>query len=296
MSNLKKIEEQLNNAPSVRHAMQLSFVQDRFIANYQATTGKKDGEARFQSELFAYMEIVNDKPDLARADRFSHFAAIIKAGTTGLSFRDNKLYVMPGPNNSVKVQSSPAGKREMMENMPEIKSFPEAQLVMKGDIFTVDKLSGQVIKHENTDKSSVDTSKLDDIIASYQQVCWKSGVVNSVILYKSDLLKAKSKSKAQSEAGFWAQWPGEACKKVATNRAFRLYHKYPDGIVTFGKDEDTTEDATYEETPLVSQPPVVEPEPQQPEPPIVEAEVVKEPVRKQPAGKRSDMNKLLEED
>ena len=170
MSNLKKIEEQLNAAPSVRHAMQFPFVQERFIANYQATTGKKDGEARFQSELFAYMEIVNEKPDLAKADRFSHFAAIIKAGTTGLSFRDNKLYVMPGPNNTVKVQSSPAGKREMMENMPDIKAFPEAQLVMKGDLFVVDKLSGQVIKHESTDKSSTDTSKLEDIIASYQQV------------------------------------------------------------------------------------------------------------------------------
>jgi len=294
MSNLKKIEEQLNDAPSVRHAMQLPFVQERFIANYQATTGKKDGEARFQSELFAYMEIVNEKPDLAKADRFSHFAAIIKAGTTGLSFRDNKLYVMPGPNNTVKVQSSPAGKREMMENMPDIKAFPEAQLVMKGDLFVVDKLSGQVIKHESTDKSSTDTSKLEDIIASYQQVYWKNGVINSVILYKADLLKAKSKSKAQSEAGFWAQWPGEACKKVATNRAFRLYHKYPDGIVTFGKDEDKTEEATYEDASSTNQPEQPE-QPQQAEVPTVQVEEVKEPVRKQ-AGKNSGMNALLEED
>lgn len=294
MSNLKKIEEELKNAPSVRHAMQLSFVQERFIANYQSTTKKKDGEARFQSELFAFMEIINEKPDLARADRFSLFAALIKAGTTGLSFRDNKLYVMPGPNNTVKVQSSPAGKREMMENMPEIKAFPEAQLVMKGDIFTVDKLSGQVIKHESTDKSSVDTSKLDDIIASYQQVYWKNGVTKSVILYKADLLKAKSKSKSQSDAGFWAQWPGEACKKVATNRAFRLYHKYPDGIITFGKDEDKTDDTTFEELP--SQP---APEPEQREPeqaPFVEAEAVTEPVRKQPKPKmKSSMDELLEE-
>lgn len=181
-----------------------------------------------------------------------------------------------------------------MENMPDIKAFPEAQLVMKGDLFVVDKLSGQVIKHESTDKSSTDTSKLEDIIASYQQVYWKNGVINSVILYKADLLKAKSKSKAQSEAGFWAQWPGEACKKVATNRAFRLYHKYPDGIVTFGKDEDKTEEATYEDASSTNQPEQPE-QPQQAEVPTVQVEEVKEPVRKQ-AGKNSGMNALLEED
>ena len=81
MSALKKIEEQLASAPSIKAMMQLNMVQERFIANYEAVTGKKDGSTRFQSEVFAYLEIVNDKPDLMKADRFSHFAAIIKAGT-----------------------------------------------------------------------------------------------------------------------------------------------------------------------------------------------------------------------
>lgn len=246
MSTLKKIEEQLENAPNIKSMLQLDVVQERFIANYSATTGKPDGVARFQSEAFAYMEIIADKPDLAKLPRFQHFAAIIKAGTTGLSFRDNKLYVMPGPNQTIKVQSSPAGKREMMENMPTIKQMPEAQLVMVGDVFTVDKLNGVVVKHETTPKSITDTSKLDNIVASYQRVYWKDGSVKDVVLYMSDLLKAKSKSKAQSEAGFWAQWPGEACKKVATNRAFRLYHKYPDNITVFGKDDDKEEEAVVE--------------------------------------------------
>lgn len=240
MSALKKIEEQLAQAPSIKAMLQLNMVQERFIANYEAVTGKKDGSTRFQSEVFAYLEIVNEKPDLGRADRFSHFAAIIKAGTTGLSFRDNKLYVMPGPNNTVKVQSSPAGKREMLEMMQDILEVPEAQYVLKGDIFVHDKLNNLVTKHETTDKTP-HTCKLEDIVASYQKVEWKDGRVKFVVVYKDDLLKARAKSPAKSEQSFWATYPGEAVKKVATNRAYRLYHRYPNNIVTYSKDEDDDE-------------------------------------------------------
>lgn len=237
MSNLKKIEEQLIQAPSVKAALQLQFVKERFIANYQAVTGRKDGDSKCESELFAYMEIIHDKPELGAADRFSIFAGFVKAGTMGLSFRDNKLYVIPSKNKTVKVQSSPAGKREMLENMDTIKQCPEGVLVMKGDKFVHDKLNGVVKVHESTDKS-VELKTLDDIVASYQRVIWKDGHINDVVVYHSDLIKARAKSPAQSDQSFWAIYPGEACKKVATNRSYRLYHKYPDNIITYGLDSD----------------------------------------------------------
>lgn len=245
MSNLKKIEEQLVKAPNLKSMLQLDFVQERFVANYQAITGRNDGPARFQSEMFAFLEIIHDKPDLAKADRFSLFAGIIKAGTTGLSFRDNKLYVMPGKNNTVKVQSSPAGKREMLERMPEIKQCPEPQLVVKGDKFIVNKLNGVILTHESTEKS-VEAKTLDDIVASYQRIIWTDGHINDVIVLHQDLIKARAKSPAQSEQSFWATYPGEAAKKVATNRSYRLYHKYPDGLITFGKDQDKEEEDTQD--------------------------------------------------
>jgi len=246
MSALKKIEEALISAPSIKALTQLPFVQERFIANYQAVTGRKDGEARFQAEVFTYLEIMEEKPDLKKADRFSHFAAMVKIGTMGLSLRDSKIYVMPGNNNTIKVQSSPAGKREMMEMMPDIKQVPEAQVVVKGDIFLHDKLNNVVLKHESTEKSQPAT--LDNIICSYQRVTWKDGTIKDVVVPHAALLKAKSKSKAQSEAGFWNQWPDEACKKVATNRAYRLYHKYPNNVITLGKDDDKEEEDTVVET------------------------------------------------
>lgn len=292
MSQLKKIEEQLERAPSIKAMLQIDFVQERFIANYQATTGKTDGPARFQSEAFAYMEIISEKPDLAALPKFQHFAAIIKAGTTGLSFRDNKLYVMPGKNKTIKVQSSPAGKREMMENMRTVKRFPEAQIVLKGDLFIEDKLNGVVIKHETT-KETAKEATLDNIVCAYQRIYWADGTVNDIVVPKADLLKAKAKSPAQSEASFWAQWPGEACKKVATNRAYSRHHKYPDNLITYGVDSDKEEEATVDAPHEVVQTPEPEPiaVPTPEEPTIVEPQA--EPVKV--VRKGSNMASLMDE-
>lgn len=252
MSNLKRIEDQLIKAPNLKSALQLDFVQERFIANYKAVSGREDGESKFQSEMFAYMEIIHDNPDLAKAERFSHFAALIKCGYTGLSFRDNKLYVMPGKNNTIKVDTSPAGKREQMEMMKEILQAPEAQVVMKGDKFIHDKLNHRVTVHETTDNSQSKIT-LDNIVASYQEIQWKDGRIKHVVVYHDDLLKARAKSPAKSEQSFWATYPGEAAKKVSTKRAFRLYHKYPDNIVTFSKDIDKDEEEETKDIPHIEE-------------------------------------------
>lgn len=298
MSGLKKIEESLEKAPSIKAMLQIDLVQERFIANYEATTGKKDGKARFQSEAFAYMEIINDKPQLQKAPKFSHFAAIVKAGTTGLSFRDNKLYVQPGPNNTIKVTSSPAGKREMLENMSDIKQVPEPQIVMKGDLFVYDKLNGIVVEHKSTEKT-INEIKLQNIVASYQRIYWKDGTIKDVVVYHDDLVKAKSKSPAKSDQSFWEQWPGEACKKVSTNRAFRLYHKYPDNIMTFGVDDDKAEESVVESAhEEVNDHGVSNQEPVDRTEPIAEevvAEEVTEPVKQQKPKGKSAMGAFLDE-
>lgn len=247
-NQIATLDQKIAKAQSVKELFSLPDVKDRFVKNYEAATGKKDGENRLEQERFAYLQLLADKPDLAKVDKFYHFAALVYAGTTGLSFRDNKLYVIP-TGTGLKVQSSPAGKREMFCMMEDILEAPEATLVMVGDLFIEDKLSKCVKQHEST-KDSKEEIKLENIRAAYQRLIYKNGKVKDVIVYKDDLLKAKSKTKAKSDEGFWAQWPGEACKKVATNRAFRLYHRYPDNVVLYGKQEDEeTHDTNYVEEP-----------------------------------------------
>lgn len=254
---IKQLEQQLADAKSVKDVFSIDLIRERFIKNYESVTGKKDGENRYNQERFAYLEIIADKPELNKVDKFYHFAAIVKAGTTGLSFRDGKLYVIP-TGVGVKVQSSPAGKREQLEMMPTVKRVPEPVLVMKGDKFVHDKLNGVVKEHYTTEKSETKIS-LDNIFASYQRILYKDGTIVDTVVYHDDLVKAKDKSKMKSDQGLWQTWPGEASKKTSTNRAFRLYHKYPDNVVIFGnehtEDDEPGADIPYADvTPTVQQP------------------------------------------
>ncbi len=245
---LQMIEQKLAAAPNLKAALNEGLVQKRFIADYKASTGRDDGEAKFGAEVLAYMEIINDKPELQAADRWQHFAAIVKVGRTGLSLRGGgDLYVMPGKNKTITIQSTPTGKRKQMEAMKEIKRFPEAQLVMRGDVFVHDKLNSVITKHEQTDKSHT-AIKMENIVAAYQRIYWTDGRIEDVVVLIDDLLKAKAKSPAQSEASFWAQYPGEACKKVASKRAHRLYHKYPDGLMDLGAKDEEEETTDVEHT------------------------------------------------
>lgn len=244
MSQLQKFEQSIKEAKSVKELFQIPDVRERFVNNYHAVTGRKDGENRLEQERFAYLQIIADKPDLQKIDNFFHVSALVFAGTTGLSFRDNKLYVYPNGRGGLKVQSSPAGKREMFEMMPTLKEAPEAVIVYKGDHFIHDKANFIVKEHYTTEKS-VEKNNLDNIRAVYQSLFYKDGSKKDVVVYQDDLLKAKAKSKTKSEDSPWNTWPAEMAKKTATNRAFRLYHKYPDNVVLYGPPVDDTEDTGY---------------------------------------------------
>jgi hypothetical protein len=252
MSQLTKLDQQLSQAKTVKDLFTLPMVRDRFIKNYELTTGRKDGENYFEQERFAYLEAIADKPDLHSLEKFWHFAAIVKAGTTGLSFRDKSLYLIPqkkdGKIVGLKVDSSPSGKRKQMENMKTVKRFPEAILVMKGEEFVHDKLNNVVIKHISTEKSN-DHISMDNIRAAYQRIQWSDGTWTDVVVYHDDLVKARSKTKTKADDSAWNSFPGEMCKKTATNRAFNRYHKYTDGVVVYSEaneeDEDEVNETSY---------------------------------------------------
>jgi recombinational DNA repair protein RecT len=254
-NQIATFDQKLALAKSVKDIFEIPDVEERFIKNYEAQTSRKDGKNRFQQERFAYMEMIHDKPALKQAPMWAHFSAIVKAGTTGLSFRSKRLYAQPLTNKDgvvvgIKVDPSPAGRREMLEMMMTVKQAPEAQVVCKGDIFIHDKLTQTISKHETTEKS-LPADKLENITHAYQRIIWKDGTITDVVVPNFDLVKAKSKSKVKGDGGVW-EWIEEACKKVATNRAFDRYHKYNDNVVVIGGDEANDdsitphEDVTYE--------------------------------------------------
>lgn len=263
MGQLEGLIQKVNSAPSIREAV--AIAQDRWANNYYLVTGKKDGKQRFESELLNYLDIIQDKPDLAKVqDKFSHFAAVMKAAVTGLSFRsEGHLYpIVYG--NKIKVQIGGHGKKEMLMQMKEIKLVHEGQVVYKGDVFKHDKLNNKILEHTTTDKS-VNTNKLEDIIAAYTRIEWHNGTIADVVVYQDELKKAKAASKNQGANSVWETWTSQMCAKVTYHRAKKLYHRYPEGIeLNVGKDEEDNEeettDTSYTSVPEQIPPPIDEPE------------------------------------
>jgi phage RecT family recombinase len=267
MSQLSKIENQLQKAGSLKAALSLDFVQDTFVKNYENITGRKDGLTRFQGEVFALMDIARDNDKIAKCDRFSFFAALVKAGGTGLSFMDNKLYAIPY-GNTLKIQISTHGKRELLGRVPGVKRVHEGQYVLAGDNFKHDKMNNRVIEH--IAKEGVKLS-IENITASYVRIEYNDGSVSDVVVYKDDILAAKKKSKAQN-GGPWFDFPGEMAKKVAYNRAYKIYYQKPEGIVDFANEiegEDISHTEMPDDTPTTA-------EASQDEPEEVTAEIVDE--------------------
>jgi phage RecT family recombinase len=249
LNPLKKLEAEIAQAQGVRGVMALA--EDRFVKNYALVTGKKDGKQRFETEVLNYLDIVNEKPDLRNAEKFSHFSSIMKAATTGLSFKsDGHLYPIAysqGDKKVVKVQIGAHGKREMMNQMKDVAFMPEAVIVMKGDDFRYDKLNSKVTKHETTDKSSTRNS-LEDVVAAYSVIEWKDGRKTFVVVYHEELKKAKDASKNKGPNSVWETWPLEMAKKVTYHRMKKLYHRYPDGVLDFGGEAKAGDGDELEET------------------------------------------------
>lgn len=258
MAVLAKIDEQLAKPATLKGMMQLELVQERGITNYLSASGlpdtpetRKVAQRKFENIVFSYLELMEDKPDLKKLDRFQHLKSVVKIMRFGVPFEH--IYVMPGPNGTIKIDNDPASKRALLEKMPTIERVPEAHVVCKGDVFVFDELNDRITKHEKTEKSpEPDKITLDVIMYSYQRIKFKDGHIEDVVINKTKLLKAKSKSPGKSEAAFWGQFPEDACKKVATNRAFRIHHKWPDDVVLFpGEKEEEKREAKEEEEEVV---------------------------------------------
>lgn len=255
-NQIATFDQKLATAKSIKDLFEIPDVKENAIRGYRATTGRNDGEARFQQERYAYLEHIHQKPELKGAAMWMHFKVISKVMRNGWSLRDNRIYLQVVKKGDdivdIKVDPSPAVRREMLEAMRTdtrngirgIKEAPEAQVVVKGDIFIEDKLNHKILKHEATEKS-LQPDNLDNILYSYQRIIWEDGKITDVVVPHYDLLKAKSKSKIKGDGGVW-EFVAEACKKTATNRAFRLHHKYANSLEVDDKEEeDDTKDTPH---------------------------------------------------
>lgn len=264
LNPLKKLDAEIASAKSVKDLLKIDIVSNRYIANYQAGTGLKDGKERYEREAFAFMELANSKPEIMECDPVSIFAGFIKAGVTGLSFSSSKLSVYPRnvkqKDGSFKkflvVTPDAHGKKEMMERMPSIKKIDEGVLIFTKDEFKYDSIAKKVTKHEQVwPRPEANETNVEGV---YCTIHFTDGHREEILLDRHELKKARDKStnvsyvdgqKVKDGGELWRTHYGEACKKSTYNRAHKVHYKVPETAVIYQAFESPEEpiDTTYQE-------------------------------------------------
>lgn len=264
---IKALEQAVAAAKSVKDLLKIDVVSERYIANYQAFSGRSDGRERFERDSFAFMEIANNKPEILECDPFSIFAGFIKTAAYGIPIQSKKWSIYPrnvkikdGWKKNLVVDLDAHGKKEALEKMDSIKRIDDGVVIFKTDEFRYDPKNKKVIKHELVDFPSPKASK-ENIKGAYCTVHFTDGRSEDVLLTVAEIETARAKSPAP-DGPAWGQSYGEMCKKSTYNRAFKIYYRTPDTAVLyrqFDVDAAPTQDIPHEDVELPT------PEPEVPE-------------------------------
>lgn len=255
---LKQFEQQVAVAKNVKDILKIDIVKNRYIANFTALTGRSDGLQVFEQEAFAFIDLVNTKPEIMECDPFSIVAGLIRASTYGLSFSGNDLSVYPRGvkqkdgsfKKALVVEPQAHGKKRLLARVAGIKKIDEGVVVYKDDTFAYSPKLKQVTKHEQ--KWPVPVASEDTVIAAYCTVHFEDGHTEDVIVNNHRLKAARAASKMTNGGDLWIKYYEEACKKTTYNAAFKVHWKKPETAVLFQQweapdDQPETQDITSEE-------------------------------------------------
>lgn len=240
---IQSLEATFKAVKSVKDLVKLPVVSQRYIANYEAFSGLKDGASRFEREAFALMEIANSKPEIMKCDPFSIFAGFIKTAAYGIPIQSKKWSIYPRGGKLV-VDLDAHGKREALENMPTIKEIETSVLVFKDDKFGYNPKTKQVTMHEQSWPTPV--ASKDTIKAAYCVVHFKDGTTRDIVMSIGDIEIARSHS-PQPNGPTWTKNYGEMAKKTLYNRAWKELFKLPSTAVIYQQFEaPETQDIDHE--------------------------------------------------
>lgn len=234
---VQALEQSIAKAKDVKQLLSISAIRDRYIKNYSMATGQKDGEARYERDVFAFMEKVNTNPDLMSCDPFSIFAAFVKVGSYGVD--PDKLYLQPQPvkqkdgsyKQMMKVSVDPFGKKELIERMKTITKVNDPVLVFNQDEFEVDPRGKRVVVHKQ--KFPLPNPSEDTVKAVYVTVEWASGKEQDFWLTLEELKKRRAASKMSGGGILWGTHYGEAAKKSVINYLWKAEYKKPESVLLF---------------------------------------------------------------
>jgi recombinational DNA repair protein RecT len=174
----------INSTPA-NQIVNLEFVKNRFIENYNLCHNSTEGEKIYNREVI-HLNQITSQPAFQNIDKFSIYACIATAAAKNLSFDpiENEVYLIPrGGKACMQLQAGAYVKRLLLSN--QIISCEQPKIVYKGDIFEVE--NGNVTKH-------VEKFESEHILAGYVKFNLIGGVAKYFVYRWGDFLAWKKKS------------------------------------------------------------------------------------------------------
>lgn len=181
--SLMAVIEQVPVMQLVSHPM----VQQKFIANYNASNKEKNGEMAYHRQLIHFNQTLMNSADLQKANKFSLYACFVTAAVEGWSFDPNEseIYMLTRGGKAYIQPQAGAHVKRLVRSAQVIYCDP-AKLVYKGDEFLVQ--NGRVVSH-------IEKFESEEIIAGYVRfVIDKSGNDKFFIYRRSDWESWRKKS------------------------------------------------------------------------------------------------------
>lgn len=227
---IKALERQIAGATSVREVLRLDFARDRYVNNFQAMSGRTDGLQQFEAEAMNFMELANNKPEIMTADKFSIVAGFMRAAVWNLSFQGNDLSVFVRGKKLV-VEPQAHGKRRLLEKMPGVKEVKEGVVIFAKDDFAADVANDKVHRHVQTWPRP--EAKPENVVGAYCRIVYNDGHTRDIIIDSHEIAKARASSQMTDGGKLWTMHYGEAVKKTAYNRAFKIMWRKPEAALLY---------------------------------------------------------------
>jgi recombinational DNA repair protein RecT len=137
----------INSAENIKALMDLPGIEQNWIATYNKTTGRLDGELRWNAEKVLFMQLVASNKAFNDVDKFSVYSAITELAISGLTLRDGIAYILPMAKKAVFMPGW-KGRLEQINEMKDVIYCNEPQVVYDCDIFEYEKgEKTKILKH-----------------------------------------------------------------------------------------------------------------------------------------------------
>jgi recombinational DNA repair protein RecT len=134
MSNALALTTAILNAPQKLHEVfEIEAFKHNCVANYEKTTGKKNGALIFERERILFFKTIQDNPKLEKCSRLSIYSAFVELFASGRTLNEGDSFIIPYGERA-QFQIGWKGRLEQISQIPGIHYVNAPQVVYNSEV------------------------------------------------------------------------------------------------------------------------------------------------------------------